>query len=63
MPLQPAIILRSGPHENECLAHADVLQSLRHHGTDSVRDLRLLCRNKMLRSVGIAVVNDTRNVS
>ena len=29
---------------------------------DSVRDLGLLCRSKMLRPVGIMVVNGTRSV-
>jgi len=33
-----------------------------HHGTDSVRDLGLLCRNKMLRPVGIMVVKGIRSV-
>jgi len=32
------------------------LQLVSHHGTNSVRDLGLLCRNKMLRPVGIMVV-------
>jgi len=33
-----------------------------HHGTDSVRDLGLLCRNKMLRPARIMVVNGIRSV-
>jgi len=35
--------------------------SLSHHGTDSMRDLGLLCLNKMLRPVGITF-SGTRNV-
>jgi len=55
---QPGSILRTGPQQhNECLAHISQLVS--HHGTDSVRDLSLLCRNKMLRPVWIMLVNDT----
>jgi len=38
------------------LAQANLLQLVSHHGTDSGRDLGLLCRNKMLRRVGIEVV-------
>ena len=44
------------------LAHANLLQLVSHRGTDSVRDLGLPCRNKMLRPVGIMVVNGTRSV-
>jgi len=44
------------------LAHANLVQLVTHHATDSVRDLGLLCRNKMLRPVGIMVVNGTRSV-
>jgi len=46
---QPCLILRTGPQgHNECWPHANLLQLVSHHGTDSVRDLGLLCRNKML---------------
>jgi len=56
-------MLQTGPRENnECLAHANLLQLVSHRGTDSVRDLGLLCRNKMPGSVGIMVVNGTRSV-
>jgi len=44
------------------LAHPNLLQLVSHHGTDSVRDLGLLCRNKMHRPVGIMVVNGTHSV-
>jgi len=44
------------------LAHANLLQLVRHHGTDSVRDLGLLCRSKMLRPAEIMVVNITCSV-
>jgi len=53
---------RNGPQNNECLPHANLLQLVSHHGTDLVRDLCLLCRNKMLRRTGIMVVNGTRSV-
>ena len=39
------------PSIKQCLAHASLFQLVSHHGTDSVRDLGLLCRNKMLRPV------------
>jgi len=42
------------------LAHANLLQLVSHHGTDSGRDLGLLCSTKMLRPVGI--MNGTRIV-
>jgi len=35
------------------LPHANLLQLVGHHGTESVRDLGLLCRNKMLRLMGL----------
>jgi len=45
------------------VAHATLLQVvLSHRGTDSVNDLSLLCRNKMLRPARIMVVNGTRTV-
>ena len=47
---------------NECLANTNLLQLASHHGTDSVKDLGLLFRNKMLRPVDIMVVSDTRSV-
>jgi len=45
------------------LAHANLLQLVSIHGTDSVKDLGLLGHNKMLRTVGVIVVNGTRSVS
>ena len=60
--LQPGIILRTGPHENECLARANLLRLVSHHGIVSVRDLGLVCSNEMLRPAGIMVVNGTRSV-
>jgi len=39
------------------LANANLLQLVNHHGTDSVTDIGLLCRNKILRPVGIMVIN------
>jgi len=36
-------------------------RTVSHHGTHLVRDLGLLCRNMMLRHVGIMVVNGTRS--
>jgi len=33
-----------------------------YHDIDSVRDLDLLCNNKLFRPVGIMVVDDTHNV-
>jgi len=46
--------LRSGPQQNnECLAHANLLQLVTHHDTDAVRDMGLLCCNNVLRPVGI----------
>jgi len=47
---------------DDCLAHADLLQLAWHHGYDSMRGLGLLCRNKVLRPAGIVTVNDTRGV-
>jgi len=44
------------------MAHSNLLQLVSHHGTDSVRDLGLLCHNNMLRPVGIMAVNGTRSV-
>jgi len=44
------------------LAHASLLQLVSHRGTDSVRDVGLLCRNKMPRPAGIMVFNGTRSV-
>jgi len=41
------------------LAHANLFS---HHGTDSTRDLGLLCRNKMLRPAVIMVFNGIRSV-
>jgi len=46
----------------ECLAYANLLQVVTHHGTDLVKDLGLLCRNKILRPVGIMVASGTRSV-
>ena len=58
---QPGIILRTGPPYNiECSLHANLLQLISHHGTDSVRDLGLFHRKKIPRPVGIAVVNAIR---
>jgi len=60
---QPSIIFRTSPQlHNEHLANVNLLQLVTHHGTDSLRDLGLLCHNKMLRPVGITVVNGTRSV-
>jgi len=44
------------------LAHKNLLQLVSHHGTESVGDVGLLFRNKILRRVGIIVVNGTRSV-
>jgi len=44
------------------LARSNLLKLVCHHGTDSVRNLGLLCNNKMLRPVRIMVVNGTRSV-
>jgi len=41
---------------------SNLLQLVSHHGTDSVRDLGLLCRNKMVRPVRIMVVSGTCSV-
>jgi len=54
---------RAAFKNNECLVRTQIYyNSLRHHGTDSVRDLGLLCCSNMLRPVGIMVVNGTRSV-
>jgi len=54
---------RTAFKNNECLVRTQIYyNSLRHHGTDSVRDLGLLCCSNMLRPVGIMVVNGTRSV-
>jgi len=37
-------------------------QLVSHHGNESVRDLSLLCRNKMLRPIGIMVVSGARSL-
>jgi len=39
-----------------------VIHLVSYHGTDAVKDLDLLCRNKMLRPIGILLVNGTRSV-
>jgi len=44
------------------LKHVNLLQLVSHHDTDSVRELGLLCCNKMLQSVRIMINNDTPNV-
>jgi len=44
------------------MAHANLLQLVCHHGTDSVRDLGFLCRNKMLQPLRFMVVSGTRSV-
>jgi len=44
------------------LTHVNILQLVSHHGTDSVRDLGLLCRSKMIRPVGIMVANGNHSV-
>jgi len=44
------------------LAHANLLQLVIQHGTDSEGDLGLLSRNKIHRSVRIIAVSATRNV-
>jgi len=44
------------------LAYTNLLQLVTQHGTDSEENLGLLSRNKMLRPIGIIVVNGTRNV-
>jgi len=61
---QPGIILLTGPQQqnNESLVHANLLQLVSHYGIDSVKDLGLLCLNKVLRPAGIIVVNGTRIV-
>jgi len=56
-----SLTLFCGPALNkiidECLEHANLLELISYHGADSVRDLGLLCRSKMLRPVGIMVVS------
>jgi len=60
---QPSISLLTGLQQNnKYLAIVNLLELVRHRGTDSVRDLGLLCRNKMLRLAGIIVVNGIRRV-
>ena len=60
---QPGNILQTGPKWNdERLAHANLLQLVSHRDTDSVRDMGLLCCNKMLRPLRIMVFNGTRSV-
>jgi len=39
-----------------------VLQLVSHSGTDAVRDIGMLCRNKMLQHLRIMAVNATRSV-